>query len=358
MSRIILLVTLIALFLLPAAAIVAQDAALPSAYQMTGYQEIPQHWNNCGPATLTMGLTYFGLTTDQDPAANWLKPTSEDGNVSPWQMVKYVNDQLASNIRAINRVGGDLTLLKTLIANNFTVIIEMGYDPEPDRLGWMGHYLLVTGYDDSTQQFNSDDSYLGANQHYSYDHITQFWEHFDNLYIVLYKLDREQELMTLLGTSADETQNYLSALSLNRQRALDNPSDKFAWFNLGTNYLALANYDSKAYEYAAAAYDQARTLNLPWRMLWYQFGPYDAYIHMGRYQDVLDLVHVQLAEPGTSQYIEETYYYAGLAREGMGENDRALTNYNSALEINPNFMPARDARDRLVAGLSNISSNS
>ncbi len=363
MSRVTGFLSFLALLLLPALPTFAQDTSntvpasvpvLPAAYQMTGFQEIPQHWNNCGPATLTMALTYFGLPADQDPAAAWLKPTSEDGNVSPWQVVEYVNNHLATNIHALVRVGGDLDTLKTLLNNNFPTIIEMGYDPEPQRLGWMGHYLLVTGYDDAAQQINSNDSYLGANQHYSYDHINTFWEHFDNTYIVLYKLDQEQALMNLLGTNADPTQNFLNALEINRQRAVADATDKYAWFNLGTNYVDLADYDSKAYQYAAAAFDQARTLDLPWRMLWYQFGPYEAYIHTGRYQDVLDLVHTQLSDTGTSQYIEETFYYAGLAREGLGDTDRALQNYNQALTINPNFSPARTARDRLAAGLSNI----
>ena len=109
---------------------------------------------------------------------------------------------------------------------------------------------------------------------------------------------------------------------------------------------------------AAIAYDQARQLGLPWRMLWYQFGPYEAYNAVGRYQDVLDLVHIQLNEPGTSQYIEETFYYGGLAREGLGETDRALNNYSEALNINPNFTPAREARDHLAAGISNITTPS
>ena len=48
------------------------------------------------------------------------------------------------------------------------------------------------------------------------------------------------------------------------------------------------------------------------------------------------------------QYVEETYYYAGVAREGLGEINRALDNYNAAITFNPNFYPAREARDRLT----------
>lgn len=357
MARLITAITLFLLLALLPARAGAQEAtpqppAPPANYQLTGFLHIPQHWNNCGPATLTMGLTYFGFEADQKPAANWLKPTSEDGNVSPWQMVEYVNTQIAGTVRALVRVGGDLTLLKTLIASNFPVIIEAGYDPEPERLGWMGHYLLMTGYDDAAQQFNTHDSYLGPNRKYSYDHVDRFWMHFNNTYIVLYKFEREQELLTLLGTNADPTQNALNALELNRQRALNNPNDAFAWFNMGSNYVALASVDPAAYTYAETAFDQARSLGLPWRMLWYQFGPYEAYLAVGRYQDVIELARLQLQESGTSQYIEETYYYAGRAREGLGEPDRALANYQQALFLDPNFTPAREARDRLISAAS------
>ncbi len=347
-----LLVLLFVLF--PLNSIAAQDvsASLPLSYQLNGITHIPQGWNNCGPATLTMGLTYFGFAADQNLAASWLKPTSEDGNVSPWQMVEYVNTQLGSGIRAVSRVGGDAVTLKTLVSNNFPVVIEAGYDPEPDRLGWMGHYLLIVGYDDSASMFNTYDSYLGPNKKYSYDHVNEFWAHFNNTYIILYSAEREPELMNLLGTNADPIQNSLNALEINRQRALANPQDKFAWFNMGSNYVALAQlnpqaYDPQAYEYAVAAFDKARELNLPWRMLWYQFGPYEAYNAVGRYQDVIDLAGVQLSEEGTSQYIEETFYYAGVAREGMGDVRRALANYNTAIQLDPNFTPAREARDRL-----------
>jgi hypothetical protein len=354
------LVWLLLLTLIPATGVMAQDATVapvstPVSYQMTGLIHIPQHWNNCGPATLTMGLTYFGITADQDPAASWLKPTSEDGNVSPWQMVEYVNTQVPGTIRALTRVGGDLNLLKTLLSNDFPVIIEAGYDPEPDRLGWMGHYLLTIGFDDTNQMLKTHDSYLGANTTYSYAHIDEFWEHFNNTYIVLYKFEREEELMTLLGTNADVEQNALNTLEINRQRALADTNDAFAWFNMGSTYVLLSDYDQKAYDYAATAFDQARKIGLPWRMLWYQFGPYIAYNAVGRYQDVIDLAKIQLDESGTSQYIEETYYYAGVAREGLGDTERALVNYNTALELDKNFTPAREARDRLTQTASQAS---
>jgi tetratricopeptide (TPR) repeat protein len=346
------LLLLIILALLPAAAL-AQDTPeatpLPAAYTMTGFQHIPQMWNNCGPATLTMGLTYFGYESDQKIAANWLKPNTNDGNVSPWQMVAYVNTQLPGTTRAINRAGGDIQLLKTLLANNFPVIIESGYDPEPDRLGWMGHYLLLVAYDDGAGTFTSYDSYLGPNIGYTYDHINEFWAHFNRTYIVLYDFSREAEVLALLGDNVDPMQNALHALEIARNDALADPGNAFAWFNIGTNYVALASYDALAYEYAVVAYDEARKLQLPYRITWYEFGLFEAYNAVGRYQDVLDLAQTTLEQGGTAGEIEEVYYYAGLSRQALGETERALVNFNTALEKNPNFTPATAARDALLA---------
>jgi tetratricopeptide (TPR) repeat protein len=56
---------------------------------------------------------------------------------------------------------------------------------------------------------------------------------------------------------------------------------------------------------------------------------------------------------GGGHYVEETFYYGGLAREGLGEYDRALNNYNAAIAFNPNFTPAIEARDALETRLAN-----
>jgi tetratricopeptide (TPR) repeat protein len=338
----------ILLLLCAATATHAQDstaeptAELPASYTMYNFTYIPQTWNNCGPATLAMGLTYYGLPAQQEDAAAWLKPNGEDKNVSPWQMVQYVNDQVAG-VSAIARFGGNLELAKTLMLNGFPVIIEMGYNPDPDTLGWMGHYLLLKGWDDTAGQIISDDSYDGENYKYSYETLLEYWQHFNYKYIVLFRPEQEQQLMDLLGTDADLNQNYINSLEEARAEALANPADPFAWFNMGTNFVALEMYNE-----AAVAYDQAISLGLPWRMMWYQFGPMEAYNAVGRYEDTLTLAQSNLNDGG-GQFVEETFYYGGVAREGLGQIERAIENYRGALAFNPNFTPAREALARLGA---------
>lgn len=317
-------------------------APLPSSRLLTGFRHEPQGWNNCGPATLTNAMSFFGYADTQTRAANWLKPDREDKNVSPDQMVEFVNTQVPElPIYAKVRVGGSLDRLKQLIAAGFPVIIEAGYDPEPQRLGWMGHYLLVVGYDDGRQEFVTNDSYIGEGTRYTYAHIQEFWQHFNYTYIVIYESASEPELLTLLGEDADPQANFINALELATAEATADRNNPFAWFNMGTNFTSLELYDR-----AEVAYDEARKLGLPWRMLWYQFGPMEAYYQRGRYQDVIDLTAASLNDGG-GHYVEETHYYRGLARYGEGDTSRAIENLQNAVNFNPNFKLAKDLLTQL-----------
>jgi len=116
---------------------------------ISGLRHEFQTWNNCGPATITMGLSHFGWIEDQTFAASFLKPNEEDKNVTPREMVRFVNGQ--TNIRALTRMGGTLELLRSFISSGFPVIVSIGYAPEGQD--WFGHYRAVIGYDDSTQNF-------------------------------------------------------------------------------------------------------------------------------------------------------------------------------------------------------------
>ncbi len=324
-------------------------ALLPSA-RLYGFQHIYQTWNNCGPATLTMGLSYYGWAEDQSVAASLLKPDPEDKNVSPWQMVRFVNEQ--TGVRALVRMGGDLDMIRRLILGGFPVIIEKGFMPE--GYDWMGHYNLVIAYDDSAGEVYVYDSFLGHGNFQglpiSYDYFDRMWQHFNRTYIVIYEQARENDLRAILGPHADLAYNYRHALEVARQEAAAQPDNPFAWFNMGTSYLAL-----NMYEEAARAYDQARNAGsgLPWRMLWYQFGPFEAYYQVGRYDDVLALVQANL---GTTPYVEETYYWTGMVYMARGQLAAARNQFNLALQHNRYFTPAQEALVQLQ--VSEAQSNS
>jgi tetratricopeptide (TPR) repeat protein len=100
------------------------------------------------------------------------------------------------------------------------------------------------------------------------------------------------------------------------------------------------------YEEAAAAFDQAIAKRLPFRMLWYQFGPFEAYFNVGRYTDVLALAENNLATG--ADLVEETHYWMGRVYEAQGDTAQAAAAYQQALANNPLYSAAREALDRLT----------
>lgn len=377
-GRLLLFVMLLAI---PAAAFAQESTQeapqLPRAYRLQNLGYEAQMWNNCGPATMTNALTFFGYGDNQRRAQGFLKPNIEDKNVTPFEMLDFVNNEVPEvDVYGLLRFGGNIQLLKTLIANDFPVIIEEGYDPPELGAGWMGHYLLVIGYDDSVNVFITNDSYEGEGVNYSYEHIEEFWQHFNYTYLVLYEGSREAELLSLLGADADPFTNAINAFNLAATQATNNPQDAFAHFNAGTNLVYLAQMfreqgdEASAMTYynnAVQLFNTARNIGLPWRMMWYQFGPYEAYYEVAQastdpnvaanyYAEIIRVSQTTIEScknPDGVCYVEESYYWAGRAREALGEIDRALTNYNTAIQINSNFDAAIGARDALIASSGN-----
>ena len=315
----------------------------PATELLGGFTYVKQTWNNCGPANITMALSYYGWQDDQTVAASFLKPDREDKNVTPGEMVSFVNER--SGVRAITRIGGDINMIKSFIAAKFPVIIEAG-GTVFEGYDWIGHYQTIVGYDDLQGLFYVYDSYLGAGEgagiQQSYAAVDENWKHFNRTFIVVYEQERELEVRRILGNLADPVQAAEHALSVAQEEARENRQDVFAWFNIGTAYTRLERYEE-----AAAAYDQAlRIGKLPWRIMWYQFGPFEAYYNVGRYDDVMALVNANLTNG--AQYVEETYYWQGQVFEAQGDTAAALTAYNRALQHNPRYAAAQAARDALA----------
>lgn len=331
----------------------ATPPPLPAFVRLSNITYQQQDWNNCGPATLAMGLSVLGLQISQYDAAAILKPDREDRNVTPTEMRDYVNNH--TQLRAINRVNGSLDTLRRLLANDFPVILEVGdraltevawVDSEPNVAyrDWWGHYLLAAGYDDGLQEFWVYNSLIWdvatetntSNGHaYSYEELHTFWPQFNRSYIVIYEPHREAEVAEILGEDFDLVTMWERSLQTAQLELLNNDSDAFRWFNLGSSFNSLGRHDE-----AATAFDKARELELPWRMLWYQFGPYEAYFHTGRYNDIVLLADATLKN---RPYFEESFYWRGQAQQALGNTFAARSDFQSASEFNPYFTPASDA---------------
>ena len=323
---------------------------LPAASRLHGFQHRFQTWNNCGPATLAMALTYFDPNVTQDDTAAVLKPNPEDRNVSPEEMVAYVNQETPH--RALFRVDGNRELLRRFVANGLPVVVEIGIDPPGEYrwLGWYGHYLLIVAYDDQQEQFWVYDSWFGTSEEpltnahpdgrvLSYADLETYWPHFNRNYILLYEPQQQALVESIIGEEMDDNIMWQNALQNVQQETIAEPDNAFYWFNLGTIYNALENTGK-----AATAFDQARSIGLPWRMLWYQFGPYETYYRAGRYEDVVLLADVTLKD---RPYFEESYYYKGLALAALGDKAGAQENFEKAASFNPNFLPALSALQTL-----------
>lgn len=306
----------------------------PAQFSLTSPPYEKQTANNCGPAALSMAMHMYGWEGDQSDISDFIKPVTGDRNVNPEELRYYVRTQ-AGWLNLEYRVGGTIELLKRLLAANYPVIVESVTSLDPnDALGptddlWAAHYLLITGYDDNMQTFTIQDTYHGANLTISYSQLEEEWKPFNNLYIVMYFPQFEEEMKTLLGSDWDPNLNRQNALIAAQADSTENPTDAFAWFNLGSD---LVYFDR--YEEAAVAYDKARELGLPLRMFRYQFGPFLAYFHSGRNEDLLVLTDYAR---GITDKSEEAWLWYGFGLYRNGDYGGALKAWQKADSINPKF---------------------
>jgi tetratricopeptide (TPR) repeat protein len=304
-----------------------------------------QDWNNCGPATLTMYLRFYGWVGTQFDISKIVKPLRADRNVNVDELVQFVRTS-GSGLNANFRVGGTIDVLRQFLAAGIPVMIEetffldQAYWTADDR--WSGHYLLVNGYNDALRAFNAQDSFVGANRIIGYNDLNKNWQSFNRAFILVYHPEQEDIVKSILGDNWDVDVNRQHALAVATAETIKTPTDAFAWFNLGSNLVYFERYTE-----AAKAYDQARVIGIPQRMLRYQFGPFLAYFHSGRITDLMALTDYALKVTPNS---EETLVWRGWALYRSGDREGALKQFNLALEAHPNYGDA-------VYGLNFVQNN-
>ncbi len=344
---------------------------LPDVIQLEGVKYEHQHgrFNYCGPANFSMALTFWGWEGNRDVIGRALmpgnnpdeqgNPRDNDVNVMPYELQDYIRENVPY-LSSVLRYGGEIDLLRRLVAAGFPVLVEKGIY-EIDRNGkrsWMGHYAFVTGYDHPNRQIIYQDTYqpngapAGENRRISYEQFLEGWRAFNYVFLVVYPYTYEAQVFSLLGPWAGEEWAARHALEIAQDESmtLSGNDQFFAWFNRGTSHVALFEYVDAAiaYDYAFNLYatlsqdDRIR----PYRMMWYQTGPYKAYFWTGRYNDVIRLATTTLEDTISKPVIEESLYWRGQAYYMIGNTQAAINDYRAALRYHPNWGPAlRALRD-------------
>jgi tetratricopeptide (TPR) repeat protein len=313
--------------------------------QNVPYEDQHGRYNYCAPSNLAMALSFWGWKGNRDTVGPFLKPDAKDKNVMPYEMVNYIQDH--TDLHVAHRIAGDLDLLKRFVAAGFPVLVEKGtyLTDLTGVVSWMGHYEVVIGYDDAGSFFITQDSYIGPNYKVPYDEMITNWRAFDYTYLIVYPPAKEDEVMRLLGPDADESYNNHHAYEKASQEIYQTTGidQFFAWFNRGSSLVALQDYAG-----AAKAYDQAFSTvyptipekKRPWRMLWYQTGPYFAYFYSGRYYDVVTLANNTLDAMQSDKNLEESYYWRGMAELALGDQKSAVEDFQTSLKFHKDFGPS------------------
>lgn len=323
---------------------------LPPGAFLQGVRHEYQRFNNCGPVTIGMAMSFWGSQQTQYQIAPVLKPNKQDKNVSPEEMAAYAREQ---GYRVHHGVAGDYALLKRLISAGFPVIVETWF-VTPDA-GGMGHYRLLVGYDDTRGIFNAFDSYYGPRVTLRYGEFDGLWQVFNRAYLVIYTAEQASRVEAILGERLDSRALWRRSLVFARKETQAQPTNAFAWFNLGSSLLRLGDARGAAQAFDRSrklplnrAYDPGRpaatTSNWPWRMLWYQFDPLEAYYRSGRHQDVITLTSDVLSRVSDH---EESYYWRAMARAAIGQTSAAISDLQAALRYKPSYSQAREALRKL-----------
>lgn len=279
-----------------------------------------QSFNNCGPASLSMLLSYANINISQAELGNNLRPYENpqgDNDDKSVTLAEMAEESKRYNLIPFHRPTGSMELLKILIANDIPVVVRTWLHPGED----IGHYRLVRGYDDSTQEIIQDDSYEGKDLRYKYETFRAMWQPFNYEFLIAVPPEKEALVQSILGSTVDETDAWEQALQVAQQEAQNNPDDMYPVFNQSIAHFHLGNYEK-----SISLFESVES-RLPSRMLWYQVEPADAYLKTQQYDKLFSLTDKMLIN---NRAFSEVYKMRGTAYQEQGNAELAQTEFEKA----------------------------
>lgn len=256
---------------------------IPAVHTIAGGTHSFQTFNNCGPAALSMALSYFGITKTQQELGRELRPyqnpqgDNDDKSVTLEELAKK-GEELG--LIAYHRPAGDMEIVRQFVAGDIPVITRTWLRSGED----IGHYRVVKGYDQNAGTILQDDSLQGKNLTYSFLDFNTLWEGFNFEYLVLVQPEKQKLAEQILGENLNEQVAWQKAVK-NAQSVLSrNPNNIFAEFNLSVAYFYLGDYEK-----SVKSFEKVEN-KLPFRTLWYQIEPILAYQKLGNYPRVFAII--------------------------------------------------------------------
>lgn len=305
-----------------------------------------QTFNNCGPATLSMMLSWFGKDVSQKELGDAMRPyqipsgDNDDKTIFTYEFVDWAKKY---GLESIGRVNGDIELLKTFTANGIPVVVKTWLHVGED----IGHFRIVRGFDErdaglpaGRQVIIQDDSYEGPNKKISYYDFLSMWQPFNYAYIIVYTPAQKDLVEAIIGEELEEKVVWQNALTRAQKEAELDGENVYPVFNMATSYFHLGEYQK-----SVNAFEKVES-RIPRRMLWYQIEPIQAYKELGNYQRAFQVVD-NILENG-NQAFSELYQIRGEIYLAQGDKDKARQEFELAIQYNQNFEPAKISLESLL----------
>jgi len=307
---------------------------LPSSALLQNDYQVYETWNDCGPASLSMALSYFGINESQAALAAVLRPYQNDQGNNDDKDVTM--DELAAEARtfgllAYHRPSGTMRMMKRFIAAGMPVIAETVLTKNDD----IGHFRVVKGYDDTTLSVSQDDSMQGHNVQFSYSDFDAMWKKYNYEYLVLVPKSKQRIAEAILGSDLNPKVAWARTVRLDRASLRQNPSDIDSRFNLSVALYYVGDYAGSVREFEKVQN------SLPFRTLWYQIEPIEAYYQLGDYQKVFALTD-SILNNGNRAF-SQLYILRGMIDKKQGNLQAARAEFENAVFYNVHLKAAQDA---------------
>ncbi len=214
-------------------ALAASD--MPAAASLGPLVNIPQTYNNCGPATVAEVLAYWGIARTQGQVQAALRVDGSIVGMTPYGVPSYARDL---GLRTLIGVGGNAALIKHFVQNRLPVIVHQVVSLNDST----GHWRPVEAYDDTQGVFVTSDTYLGAGYRLAYDTFARLWAQRGYAFTVLYPAARQVAVSASLSAAGwQKAAAYRHDLVLLEANRLDaSPASAPASAAAAYRYLAMA----------------------------------------------------------------------------------------------------------------------